>query len=343
MSQNPSRLRPLLGRNGFTLVELLVVIAIIGILIALLLPAVQAAREAARRAQCSNNLKQIGLAFLNYESTYKIFPAGARSHAATGWVWGFAWGVPILPFAEQQALYDQLDKTGVRSVDSAGRPHTGLVYAGKNEYNGMLLSGVVIPYMQCPSSSLPMLVMVGSPAGSQGAHAPSYTGISGAVDHATAVNKDSQSNQHMARGIQSRGGVLIGKEHIRISEVIDGTSNTICVGEQSGWCYDANNQKVSCRSDYGHSFVMGATPSTDSDDRWFNTTTIRYGINYRIWNSPGIGDEYYGCNRPIQSAHPGGAHGLKVDGSVHFFNESIALQTLFNLCNRDDGKVIGEY
>ena len=106
------------GRRGFTLVELLVVIAIIGILIALLLPAVQAAREAARRSQCSNNLKQLGLALMTYNSTYGVFPSATRSHASTGWIWGFAWGVPIMPFCEQEALYDQMDKVGI------GSPHT---------------------------------------------------------------------------------------------------------------------------------------------------------------------------------------------------------------------------
>ena len=84
--------------RGFTLVELLVVITIIGILIALLLPAVQAAREAARRAKCSNNLKQIGLALLNYESAHGTFPAGG-SHSPSGW-YGFSWMIQIFPYCE---------------------------------------------------------------------------------------------------------------------------------------------------------------------------------------------------------------------------------------------------
>ena len=329
--------------GGFTLVELLVVITIIGILIALLLPAVQAAREAARRMQCSNNLKQMGLALHNYNNTHGVFPSGSRSHAETNWVWGHAWGVAILPFAEQGPLYEQFDMVGTGSVHS-GLPHTGLIYAGRNEYNGRLLSGVLIPYMFCPSSPLKPLVLTGSsPPGPQGAASPTYTAITGAVDHPTAVNKDSQTNQHLARGIQSRGGVLLPRECLTFRDILDGSSNTMLLGEQSGYCYDSTGAKRDCRSDYGHAFCMGATPTDAIDDRWFNTTTIRYGVNHRAWNSTGVGEEYYACNRPIQSAHPGGAHCLLGDGSVRFLSESMALQTLFNLANRDDGNVLEDF
>src|SRR6476620_11590612 len=99
-------------RRGFTLIELLVVIAIIAVLIALLLPAVQAAREAARRAQCVNNLKQIGLACLNYESALGCLPPGTK-----GSLWG-TWMLFVLPFAEQQALYNAWNFSGDNSTGS---------------------------------------------------------------------------------------------------------------------------------------------------------------------------------------------------------------------------------
>ena len=99
-------------RKAFTLVELLVVIAIIGILIAMLLPAVQAARESARRAQCGNNLRQIGIAIQHYESTNHTLPAGAFGVApGHGWAWGHAWGVAIMAYTEQNTIFAQYDFT----------------------------------------------------------------------------------------------------------------------------------------------------------------------------------------------------------------------------------------
>jgi prepilin-type N-terminal cleavage/methylation domain-containing protein len=326
--------------HGFTLVELLVVIAIIGILVALLLPAVQAAREAGRRMQCGNNLKQLGEALHNYHDTNLAFPSGCRSHQiAPGWVWGHAWPVAILPYSEQRPLYDQLDLTG----STCPSKQTGLIYQSStvtyNIYNGKLVAGVGIPFLFCPSSTLDPFVLKGTIVpGALGAAGPTYTATTGAVDHYTAVNKDGQTNQHRARGIQSRGGVLLPNQFLRIGDIADGTSNTVMLGEQSGWCFDASGTKVDCRSDYGHSFMMGTTPESyiNSEDRWFNTTTVRYGINHRAWNSTGVGDQYYGCNRPIQSAHPGGAQVLLSDGAVRFLGDSLALQTWFDLVNRND-------
>ncbi|MBN2291166.1 MAG: DUF1559 domain-containing protein [Pirellulales bacterium] len=331
------------GHRGFTLVELLVVIAIIGILIALLLPAVQAAREAARRSQCSNNLKQIGLAALNYESAHHVFPPGTSSHGNPGdWTWGFGWGAIILRYTEQQSVYDQLDTTGEKCLSAY--PHTGLIYNGHNEHNGRVLAGLPLPLIFCPSSPLSQFSLKNSGVpGPEGVASPTYTAITGAIDHQSAVNKDSHTYEHGAIGIQSRGGVMLPREGAAFRDISDGSTNTILVGEQSDWCITSNGQKANCRSDYGHSFAMGCVPTDARDDRWFNTTTVRYPINHRDWGSTGVGNQYYACNRPILSAHPGGAQVVLADGSVRFLNEDLELKTFYNLCNRDDGQTIEEF
>ena len=330
-------------KRGFTLVELLVVIAIIGILIALLLPAVQAAREAARRIQCSNNLKQIGLAIHNYYSSNNAFPAACRAQSSTGW--GFGWATYILPYGEQTALYDELDKTG----EHGGSGHqTGLVYGGKcsitgmtfhdyNEYNGRILAGVDIPYLYCPSSPLEQFVMKEKEIpGPAGVASSTYVAITGAIDHKTAGNSTGGW-----QGIRSEGGVLLPHKHTAIRDITDGTTNTLMIAEQSGFCIDEDGKNQDCRSDYGHGFIMGALPATSLDDRWYNTATARYRINFNTYNATGVGF-HYSFNRPILSAHPGGAQVLMADGSVHFLNEELELQTLYNICNRDDGYTVDE-
>src|SRR5262245_49230386 len=147
---------------GFTLVELLVVIAIIGILVALLLPAVQAAREAARRMQCGNNLKQIGLALHNYHDTFKSLPigllgAGAGQPTPSSADDGFGWGCALLPFLEQQALYDRVRPNGTPSVFV--RFHTGSPspLPSPPGPNNVPWPGaeVSLTAFKCPSSILP--------------------------------------------------------------------------------------------------------------------------------------------------------------------------------------------
>lgn len=147
------RLRSSRRQNGFTLVELLVVIAIIGILIALLLPAVQAAREAARRTQCANHLKQIGIAFHNYNERFNRFPPGAfQGHDRNGSWWygtGGSWHVSILPFMEQSAIYDQVNLAKPPSYPGFN-PHVS-----ETMINDVKLRGINVPYGTCPSDEYP--------------------------------------------------------------------------------------------------------------------------------------------------------------------------------------------
>lgn len=334
-------------RAGFTLVELLVVIAIIGVLVALLLPAVQSAREAARRMQCSNNMKQMGLALHNYHSAALAFPAGSqmgrpKGGSFSGWSWGPAWGVSILPYAEQTSLFTQMDLKGDQGGANA---QIGLIYQGTNEYNGKLLAGVGIPYLFCPSSPLHRFALRGTTVpGPKGVASPTYTAVAGAIDHASTVNKESESDPHRHKGRRSAGGILIGGNTFHsFGDITDGSSNTILLAEQSDFCVKSDGTKVDCRSDFNHSFTMGSVDPAHGDDRWFNTTSVRHAINEKRWETPWVGNEFYACNRPIQSAHSGGAMVLMGDGSVHFLNESTNLQTLYNLSNRNDGKVVGGF
>ena len=308
--------------KGFTLVELLVVIAIIGILIALLLPAVQAAREAARRAQCSNNLKQIGLGVLNYESAFHCFPYRGtefRHHHEPSW-----W-IQLMPYLEQAELVKKLDDTEylIRT----------------NSHNKAILGGLYFPFMDCPSSPLPRMVedevsYDGTPNIMMGAM---YAAISGAVDHVTVQNAVD------GMGIHSFGGAIEPKTRVSVGSISDGLSSTMMAGEQSDWCYDSSGEKQDCRSSAPLGWTLG--PSHDWGlYRPFNYTVVAHRINEKSWNATGVEGNYgFGANRPLRSAHPGGVQVVLCDGAVRFLQEDMELQVLYNLANRDDGNMTGEF
>jgi prepilin-type N-terminal cleavage/methylation domain-containing protein len=332
MRQNVQR------QGAFTLVELLVVIAIIGVLVALLLPAVQAAREAARRTQCLNNLKQIGVAVLNYESAKKEFPLGSSPPLppTAGFNWGTTWCIFILPYLEQGALYNRLDMTGATNGGNIG-----LVVPGFNVHNAAALQGATIPAYICPSSTLtPWRFDALWPPG---VPAPFYTAIAGSISHSSMDNLDSMTLSNNVVGRRSFGGVLIShRPPVAMRHITDGASNTLLVGEQSDFCRSADGSLLDCRSDFGHSLAMGSVIDGVFERRAFNVTTVRYGINDLVWEQLGVGADY-GANRPIQSAHVGGAHVLMADGSAHMLNESIELDVLWGLANRDDDLPVGGF
>ena len=331
-------------KSGFTLVELLVVITIIGILIALLLPAVQAAREAARRMQCQNNLKQVALGVLNYESGFNVLPPGGLA-LSSGLYYGTSWWVRILPYLEAGNVTQYYDYT----------------LGGWIWYNTpaqTVLENTKFPFMYCPSSTLPSLILnadtgqlsyLGREFNIQCA---TYAGIAGAADGSRPnIYSATQRDTFATRGWVSEGGVLIMFRAISISEVTDGTSNTLVVGEQSDWLSPAGPIPTNwsaptsmcdagdCRSDCNHGFPMGPAPPSDYDNRTFNVTTVYHPINYKSTTGYGIKNNC-GPNSPIQSVHPGGANVALVDGSVQFLSASLDITTLRCLATRNDGQTV---
>jgi len=337
-------------------VELLVVIAIIGILVALLLPAVQAAREAARRSECNNKLKQLALACHNHHDVKKLFPPGTTQDqppfgpAASGW--GASWLIYILPYFEQQALYSQLTIGG------------GTGYG--NTTNGAIYTNVFIPGYRCPSTPLPDKTSSSVP-GSGALELPTYCGIAGAVDglilplgtyKETRYLNPSGTAGCCTGGILGGSGVLIPNGKISTSAVTDGTSNTMMISEQSNWIFTLNGTRQAWNAAGPHGWTIGwgnqTAPNSfnngnpaGGDNRAFNVTTIRWSINQTTgWpDSPGNCGSFGVCdnagqNIPLNSAHPGGVNAAFADGSVQFLGNTLPLDILGRLAIRDDNQPV---
>jgi type II secretory pathway pseudopilin PulG len=291
------------------------VIAIIAVLIALLLPAVQQAREAARRTQCKNNLKQIGLALHNYHDSSNRFPPGSvvPGHSTNMWA-------SILPYSDQANVFNKL-------VFTAGWSWLGQAGGGPNI---LAVGGVKPPYMICPSSPLPD----SKPMNGQNIVQGSYVMIGGADTDPNVLNAG-------GNGMVSIGGSFYQNSSVGFNNMSDGSSNVMMIAETSGWGTNAGTQ-VDIRPDHGEGAWIGdANVWNSGDPRCFNRTTVRYAPGTMDATLNGVGGQ--GCNSPLLSAHVGGVQILLGDGSVRFLSNNINLLTLKNLALCSDGNVIGEF
>jgi prepilin-type N-terminal cleavage/methylation domain-containing protein/prepilin-type processing-associated H-X9-DG protein len=333
-------------RRGFTLVELLVVIAIIGILIALLLPAVQAAREAARRGQCSNQLKQLGLALQNYHDTHRIFPHGARSP-----YYAPNWRIMILPFMEQLPLYQQIDPSSQASLGGFMSAASASSAYGYGTGRNAVLRGLVVPGWNCPSNPNPPQIAPGSSLVSffqvydQG-QVVDYVGIAGAYpDPAGRSGVCSGKSQYGSYACEN--GTLCPNTWVRMRDVLDGTSNTLILGEQGG-----NVGTKDVRASYHGAwagFSSSSRVSQIAEGTHFYgtaTTTVRWPINSNnttVCVSNSGCDQAWSMNTVLNSMHPGGANTAFVDGSVHFLSQTMLMDTYRRLAAKDDGLVVGDF
>lgn len=327
--------------RGFTLIELLVVIAIIAILIALLLPAVQQAREAARRSTCKNHLKQVGLALHNYHDTFLRFPIGEQAGRIRP-----NWRAPILPYLDQAPAYNKMNfdistSTGGFMSESS----SGSYGYGTGTTTNEVLKTLRVPVYNCPSSPHSTSSNDNGMNNYNQGQTMDYVGIAGSTpDPAGRSNVCSVTGAGYGNGTYCNNGLLAPNDSFRMRDVKDGTSNTIIVAEQSG---QVNGKD--CRSNYyGGWSGIGTTskmPALPSGSAWGSgTTTVMYSVN-SFWNSGGPTEASapYGANTIIGSYHTGGTHVLLTDGAVRFVSENLDFSTLANLCSKSDGVVIGEF
>ena len=322
-----------LKRSAFTLVELLVVIAIIGILIALLLPAVQAAREAARRSQCTNNLKQLGLALHNYHDTYQQFPPSGLDYGWASAAGDYEQDTPnklvknhnglvlLLPFMEQQAMYDQFD---LRQASGNRLRNTARPLAGDAETSGnAALTENVITAFLCPSDSGDLL-------SSTGVDYIPATGRRGRkTNYDFSVDNSYYRFNHWGRLGMSIRFMFGENSDSKFSSLLDGSSNTVAMAETLRTVANGSCPMWGYRGwvmtgiDLGYGINVNDIPDTWT---WVTDKTP-YKYRLRTW---GIGG----------SLHPGGLNACLADGSVRFISETAPITTLQAISTISGGETV---
>lgn len=323
-------------KRGFTLIELLVVIAIIAVLIALLLPAVQQAREAARRSQCKNNLKQLGLALHNYHDTFGMFAPGVVGSDSTGadstngTAWG--WTTMILPNMDQAPLYNKLNPGPVTFASALSTAAS------------LQLLQTALPALVCPSDGGPAPLNLNRP----------FTSTAGGQSLST-------SNYVASNGNAANDGMFMSSSNgrIRVADVTDGLSNTLMVGERVS-VLNQPNASSNPNQVLGYAGVWAGAAASDSSTYaqegngavWGSTT---YRMPDGSWLSNG--STSYLPQKAFSSQHTGGTTFLFGDGSVKFLSNNISWiacdtnsvppantwGTLNKLAAKADGQAVGSY
>jgi prepilin-type N-terminal cleavage/methylation domain-containing protein len=340
------------ARRGFTLIELLVVISIIGVLIALLLPAVQAAREAARRAQCINNLKQIGLALHNYESANGSFPTGAfftspRDVQPCTSNNGHTMFSLILPYLEATNVYNSINflipenhnvPSSSGAVDYWGAYQATAFCLRQNFY--------LCPSDQWGRQQMNSIATVINSAGASNPYSPtSYAGVAGTIEIMWYGYWGSTRNY--CEAIEPNG--MFGKNYTyRISDNTDGTSNTLYVGETSRYF----NEPVSTLNFWNRGSgafgddIGGVRPQTVAytvpmiNAQPTGVTPSYLNDPFNWWNYNNYPQSKNEGSFGFRSFHPGGANFLAGDGTVKFVKQTINLLVYQGLGTRSNGEVI---
>jgi prepilin-type N-terminal cleavage/methylation domain-containing protein len=337
-------------RGGFTLVELLVVIAIIGVLIGLLLPAVQKVREAANRTQCANNLKQIALAMHNYHDSYKTFPQNHRPvNAQVGSV-RERWLTHVLPFIDQGGSWNRYDET--TNWDSV---------------TNLVVTSVSLPTLQCPDTPNPTRLDNNPGNSTPFGWGPNNPPVAAVTDYAGVYGVHPAFSAATGITPNNPGGVITNNLNaadpypVKISDIKDGTSNTLLVVESAGYPYLFNQNATQQGTDLTQHGVNGGAWSRPASDIWLigfadklgTTPGGPYTVNaangvdtlgaYPLTQPTGAPLGTYGSGQ-IFSFHTAGANAALADGSVRLLSPKIDPNIIAALVTRaNDDQVPGNY